>query len=125
MWLITGGLLCALAIFPNFIETSPVEIDRVRMPVSIDEYGVAFYRNKNGYLKSVQGEGFCDVALDKHFVIGIYIGEKIYAIYDGSRKQIFLAINANDQLVHTRHIPQSYQHYFVRLHSPTDGRSRF
>lgn len=105
--------------------TSPLEIQRVEIPASIivNEYRVSFYRAESGHLEPIQGEGFRDMALDHYFIIGIFIGDKIHAIYDSLERQIFLVSNIKHEFVHTLRIPQSYQHYFVRLRPPSPTRS--
>lgn len=96
-------------------ESSPLRVEKEILPTPPYHYGAAYYRDEHGFLQRTT-EKQNEVAMNHLFVIGLFIGKNIHAIYDAGEHQIFLKRPNYD---HVTRIPKEYRSSFVRLTPPT------
>ena len=105
-----------------FTELSSASILRYAL-VSDRELGNAvYYRDERGYLIPLIAGSFHNVAGDEDFIIGLFMHDKIYSIYDIQRRQIVID-NDMDSVLMDAALHERYDQCFVRLTPPTRPRS--
>ena len=86
--------------------------------------GISYYRDAQGYLIPVFAGGFHHYAASRDFIIGLYMNNLTYAIYDVQRRQILIDRDDNEVVLMTEALHERFDEFFVRLRPPTPRRSR-
>ena len=85
---------------------------------------VTYYGDEYGELLPLIAGSFHIVAADNQFIIGLYINESVYPLYNRDRQQVVVTIIGDHTIVMTEELHEDYDHYFVRIRSHTPRRSR-
>ena len=84
---------------------------------------ISYYRDEQGYLIPVFAGSFHYLAATSDFIIGLYMNDLTYAIYDIQWRQMVIERNDDEVVLMTQELHERFDQCFVRVGPPTPPRS--